>query len=463
MKKVILGILFVMFTTACQGKIGIVPTKVGFHQEVISTLPPNFTETLAYVEKTLPDPIGPLPSETALIPSEMVTFSVPLAPVSGECLPSITNFAYPIGDTGAKRPMPVDKLPPENWKVVTSTPDFPYGRVPGDDLADLEVLQNLNSKDRIWVRITGKQYHLAYYQIDTGYWKTIEKIAGYSEQDSFSPQLFLDQNNTIWIAGNPTKVEGIGADTMLLGTYDESSQQFKSVLALKDLPDFTPAKRIYTVDITHIQMDDKGDLWFFLSIAEWNKETKYRLFKFSPLNHTLEVHLADLNLTDYNTGSLVISPENILYLLSTPKSDTQKASLILYNPANEKIKNIVVPGDLSSLSSLFWDDHQRLWINDDVWLDLFPGGYWNRIIKSPIFIMVMPGSGLWSRSYPVYSLETDDGRLWYSARYRGTGWVDPSTGKWCLFTSHPSNVVRDSEGYLWLIASGKLYRSLFKL
>jgi sugar lactone lactonase YvrE len=373
----------------------------------------------------------------------------------------MVNFAYPVGDTGPERPAPVTKLPSGNWEANTTIPNLPPIKTLREDTANLEALQNVNDKERIWVVVGGSEkLHLTYYLIDSGRWETVEYDAKYSDDNLFSPQLFLGRDNSIWMAENPTNYQGVSADIKLLSVYDEASQKFNSVLTLKDLPTFDPNKPIDGIDITHLQMDSQGDLWFFLRVNEPNKEAEYQLFKFSPSRHNLERHLADFNLAYESAGTLVVSPEDVLYLL-----DTRKANLVRYDPTKGNVYEAKIPGGelfLPSRSSLFWGSDQRLWINDNAWLDLFPGGYWNRIIQPPDFIFVQPGSGLWARTQPVYSIETDDGRLWYSAQYRGTGWVDPSTGKWCLFTSYPSNIVKDSKGYLWMIASGKLYRSRFK-
>jgi hypothetical protein len=54
-------------------------------------------------------------------------------------------------------------------------------------------------------------------------------------------------------------------------------------------------------------------------------------------------------------------------------------------------------------------------------------------------------------------MDTQDGRLWYSS-LRGSGWVNPATAQWCLFTTYQSNILEDSTGNLWMIADGDLYK-----
>ncbi|MEW5829694.1 MAG: hypothetical protein AB1846_12445, partial [Chloroflexota bacterium] len=78
-------------------------------------------------------------------------------------------------------------------------------------------------------------------------------------------------------------------------------------------------------------------------------------------------------------------------------------------------------------------------------------------IPNPVFITVLPGAGKWVWGEPTITSETPDGRLWYNA-LRGTGWVDPKLGKWCVFTSYQSNVLADSQGNLWILVDGWLYR-----
>lgn len=100
----------------------------------------------------------------------------------------------------------------------------------------------------------------------------------------------------------------------------------------------------------------------------------------------------------------------------------------------------------------------RLWLNDNGWFDFSTSRtpQWFTVVRSPIFIDFLPGAGVWAWGKPVFTTESEGGVLWYSSS-RGTGWLDTKDGTWCLFTSYPSNVIKDSESNLWVFVDGKLY------
>jgi hypothetical protein len=400
-------------------------------------------------------------ADKSITPTLAVVRQAPMAteiPSEGECLPPIANFSvYP---TGGERPgpTPVTQLPLDSWQAITAITDIPDTEAIRKDSADIEVLQTVDGDDRLWARFEETDgYHLAYYQITAGRWRTVD----YDTNHGDSPKVFLGANSSLWLATNPRNFQGVSADAELLSVYDEASQQFKRVLVLKDLPTFDANQHIDQVTVTNLQTDIQGDLWFFLAVSEENTDWDYQLMKLSRSSHTPERHLANFKLNGMYGSSFVISSDGVLYVLGM-----KKASLIQYNPANGHIEEIEIPpqvadGGTASTTTLFLDRQQRLWINDKGWLDLFPGGDWHVIIPSPVFIFIQPGNGLWSRTQPSYSIAGPDGRLWYSSQ-RGTGWVDPTSGKWCLFTSYSSKVVSDSQRYLWLMANGKLYKSVFQ-
>ncbi len=416
MKKAFLCILSIFLLTACQAEKGIIPT-------------------------TIVEPV--------------------VIPDIGECLPPITNFSYYPPGGEKPGPTPVKQLPSGGWEVITSIPNLPTPEFFGENTATLEILQTVEGQDRIWIVFGDSQKsHISYYQIANDEWKTIEVDIEYADSVAH-PRIFLGKNGLVWMTPN-LSAKKFMSDTTVLSIFDETYQQFVDVLVLKDFFALSPGK-YSSITLRNFQVDSQGDVWFF---GKPNQDWEYQLFQFSPSRKTLQRHLDDLKLDGINGLSLVVTPENLLYMLGAKNGDF----LIRFDPANKEIDEIEIPSDVASSgdgkiwsrTTLFLDNQQRLWINDKGWLDLSLGGDWHIVIRSPIFIDYMHyGSGTWGQTQPEYSLESPDGRLWYSS-HRGTGWVDPSTGKWCLFTSYASNVVRDSNGYLWIIAAGNLYRSLFK-
>ena len=471
MKKKLHYLLIVFLLTACQVEKGVALTGTITPQETVT---PDKVENIAVPTNTISQQASVLSAQTeaSVVPTELVDPRSHSVPDEGECLLPLANFAFNPAFEGASGPDPTlttRKLPSEGWEAVTAIPGLFLSEVMMEPNAELEGVQTVGNSDRIWVIFEGSEKkQIAYYQIDTDRWENIEYYAEhhtkYSEteyyteysEDVFISKIFIDKNNSVWVTLDITNYQGVNEDTVtvLLGMYDEASQKFNGVITLKELPAFDPNKNIRYVTVTNLQMDSQGDLWFFLYVGEPQKEAEYHLVKLSLSNYATEEHLTNFMLTRNNTDSLVISPNNRLNLL-----DIDEANIISYDSENGEIEKIKVFGGkryLSSLSTLFLDNHQRFWIDDKAFLDLHHND-WYFIVDSPIFLTYYVG--IWGRTKPTYSLETQDGRLWFSAARRGTGWVDPNTGEWCLFTSYPSNIVKDSEGHLWMIADGKLYRN----
>ncbi len=444
MRKILFSIIIVFLLVACQVREEEPLVNTVTQQESAT---PDKAENNVIPTSTvvLKESMTPTKERTSTVPTKIVTTQVPAIINDVECLPPLETFAFNPATEGVSGPSPTQKLPSGNWNATTTI----FDNIPLGNPATLEVLQVVDGKDRIWVIFYDtEKYRITYYQTGSDRWEEVK----YATESSISnPHIFLDNNNSVWVALNRTNYEGISTNATLLSIYDEADQQFKAVFTLKDLSVSNSNQTFEHMKISHLQMDSQGDMWFILTIDELYEEVEYQLYKFSPSSRILERHLDDLKLDYYSGESLVISPENVLYLL-----DTQKDNLISYDPIKGKVEEIKIPGEVSSISSLFLDNHHKVWINDRFFLDLLNDD-WYLIINPPDFIFY--DFGRWTRTRPTYSLQTEDGRLWYSALYRGSGWVNPNTGKWCLYTSYPSNTVKDSEGHLWIIADGKLYRN----
>ena len=457
MSKNSLIISLIFLLAACQKAEGATINKMVTQQRTVI-----FAETEARFAPTgsisLQENVITSQVATSPPPTKVIATQEPLPSNDRECLPSLETFAFNPAIEGVPEPVPTKKLPSGNWNDIVTVPHFPYPEFPEGNSVVLEVLQSIEGSDRVWIIVEDtEKYHFSYYQTDDNRWVNIEPSPAYSDGEGllFFPKLFLDMHNSIWLTLNPSNYyKTIDANTALLSIYDEVSQQFDPKLIVKDLPSFDSSQSINNVRITNPQMDGQGDIWFFLTVQKSNQDWEYLLYKFSPINRTLTRHLSERNFGTDSSSSFTLAPDGSLYAL-----DTKKYKLIHYYPVERIVEEIKISrGEeyLSSLSSLFLDNRSRLWINDKAFLDLHNDD-WYIIVKPPDFISYE--FGRWTRTQPTYSLQTKDGRIWYSANYRGSGWVDPNSGVWCLFTSYPSNIVKDSKGHLWMIADGKLYRN----
>ena len=117
-------------------------------------------------------------------------------------------------------------------------------------------------------------------------------------------------------------------------------------------------------------------------------------------------------------------------------------------------------------ADIMLDDENNLWLADYLWIDLesktdidgnhyYPSRY--VMYRSPIFVTNKPNPAFEIVWYtPSPQTITPDGRIWYQS-LRGTAWFQPETGEWCMFSSSQSNIVKDSDGNLWMVYDNALY------
>lgn len=385
----------------------------------------------------------------------------------GECLPPLETFSFlPTGgEKPGPQPISTQTLPAKDWMPVIAVPG---GRpVNGDELAEISMKtsQFHDGKNQIWVWVgTAPDPKYFRYDIEGNEWHEIE-ISDRDLYKSGKPTLFLDKNNSVWAARTTALGFNLNNNTPVLSMFNEKLQKFDTTLNIKDFLDLLDSSRLKGVGIATLQTDGAGNLWFLLQIQMDSQGSQYALYRFTPSTNQLEHRLPNLKYDSQNSGSFIITPTDILFLL-----DEKNNSIIRYNPSNGEMKMIRIPdqvvnntnGPIQGLeysgSNLFLDSQQRLWVSDRGWLDLSPEGDWHIVIRSPLFIGYVKGSSLWIWEHPYFLNESADGRIWYVGYNRGTGWVDPEKGNWCLFTNYTSNISKDNNGNLWMIANGKLYK-----
>ena len=380
-----------------------------------------------------------------------------------ECIHPLENFSFLPSGGERKGPKPDYQLPGHPWQETTDIPYRPSSQEAGLNWASLDLIQEINAKNEIWITINGSDTKLVRYQIDSQQWQNVDSTTEQKEKLGNSPLLVKDKNNLIWLPRNYSWDAKVEINTPMLSVYDEEKGRFQTILTVNDFLSSESLAENSSIEINDIQLDSKGTFWFIVSFDMDGKNWQYKLFSFSPSTHQLEQHFSNLEYAPRNNISFVISSDDIIILLDWEKEilveyDISKNKSTTINIPNQVVTNSNEPNQNLNSAKLFLDNQQRLWIDDRGWLDLFPQGDWHIVIRSPIFIYYQYyGNGIWSWLLPTFSFESDDGRLWYSS-LRGTGWVNTETSQWCLFSTYSSNVVKDSKGNLWMIADGKLYK-----
>ena len=131
-----------------------------------------------------------------------------------------------------------------------------------------------------------------------------------------------------------------------------------------------------------------------------------------------------------------------------------------FSPETNELIQITIPGEWPIYRGLLSDSKGQLWLGSIGFRD--EDGVWNLLHTNPDFFFRDPMMGGWM--IPTLSLQSSDGRLWYSnwwdggIWWKGSAWYDPETSEGCMFTNVPSNIIEDTDRQLWLVANGNLYK-----
>jgi hypothetical protein len=386
--------------------------------------------TLTAVSTPTTESVTPIP---VLTPTDKFVDGFP------QCLAPIREFEYPLGEVSFDWPKPENLLPPQEWQKVINVPDA----------SQLVLLQSRNNETELWVH--KKTGGMVRYQFNGNQWMVGTQLSG---PDYLNAQYFLDRDDNVWQARFNGLDNISGPLESLLSRYNEQTNQFEPVDLSLDNQD--------ALGIRHVEVDSQGTIWF-LAVDK----AKYQLYSLDPNTMTVTRHLADYVLYP----PFVIS-HNLLFIYAASFEEDLNPGYVLMKYAFDSgaVKNYYIPQRFYSYTfspvssgtlpnSLFVDSQQRVWLGTRAWIDLSSEDTyaWHVVVPNPIFIDVVPGPGTWTWGEPQINYETPDGLLWYNA-LRGTGWVDPKVGKWCVFTSYQSNVLADAQGNLWILADEWLYR-----
>jgi hypothetical protein len=355
------------------------------------------------------------------------------------CIAPLTNFAYPVGDSNIPGPVQMEILPPNSWNLISTLPTH-ANKGYGNSIQS-EIIRKNGNHDEFWL-LPSDYSGIYVFNLKTKEWKQIEKGNDYLKI-SF---LFLDNNNNVWAA------KGLNGKSALLLRFNDQSNKFDIITD----PESLLINNVENLTIESVKIDSHGEFWMVVL----NNDVpigprRYLLYSFNPL--TLKVEKINLDYEFIDT--LAIDADNIIYLLNAKKGivigyDTQTGTTNTYK--------VLTKFDSSYGFDLFYDNNDRLWISDIGWFDFskdqkYP--QWFEIVRPSIFMSYIVPVGLWGWGNPTFTFEDSDGLLWFASR-NGTGWLDPSVGRWCIFTSFSSEVLRDSDTNLWMLINDSLYEKI---
>lgn len=356
----------------------------------------------------------------------------------GHCLDPQNNFAFPAGDASdlpaPKKPDVV--LPADPWRMVSALPD------PGfDDFfqkVNSFVIRSNGDHEELWVVSKGHS-GVRILNLETLEWKRIEDGNDFLE-NAF---LFVDKEGIVWAAKSG------GESTSLLQYFDDNAGRFINAIDHNDLLH----GNVNNKAITNIEVDSHGTFWMTIINNDLTLDPHlYLLYSYIPSTASAEKRELGIDFDD----ALAIGKNDIIYLV-----DAEGGIVIGYDSLKGISTTYEIQSKIDSGYSfpLYYDLQDRLWVGSLGWFDFQDKSYprWYEIVRPPILLTYIDSAGLWRWVDPFFTAETVDGLLWFFSA-NGTGWVNPTTGEWCIFTTYTSEIVEDRQNDLWILVNNSVYR-----
>lgn len=372
------------------------------------------------------------------IPTQPHDAPTPQTNNANECIQNNANLAVPIGAYGISEP---DRtfIPPSGWELVTSFPS---------------TMRNYGSffefvGSTIWV---SDHFGIAEFDINKGVWEAYE-IPEFDESHQFS--LLVSQNGEIWkIYYSPFQLEH----------YNSSLNGFENVTATDSFGSDTKTM------LTNIAVEDnQGKFWFVLGNIDNYVDDVY-LYSFNPqtleiTKHSIKVgYQSFIDLMTDSSGNIWMVDRNTKTLLEY-NPDTGNILYLSELPRKSEDPPVSLEDPLSGILTIFQDRSGKLWLGNKGWLDFSDPDYPNlyQVILPPEFLtyrVAEPPTRVLT-TFVHQILQSKNGWMWFAS---DAGVVrleishDYQHGEWCLITNWPGALVRENNGYLWMLVNKQIYK-----
>jgi hypothetical protein len=382
-----------------------------------------------------------------------------------KCYKSFQDFAYEIPD---KQVQQEKFLPLAPWEIESSLPRLTEEW----NNYDIKTTRFTDGYIEIWAKShipclncyhesDAENYNFIIYRTDTKTWRLIPAEVGKSKV--FIRDIFVLKDGSVWGSNVWDNNSDVGTPSVL-SKFNEQKGEFEFAEETKSISSFliiSPTEQNTTALIgwPKVILDSNGLFWVFLedtAIYSYNTTTK-----------EIKQHI---ELPPLSVWDVVSTPSGRFYLRLESRYSMaftlENNELYEYIPETEKLKPVKIPLlPWRGFSQMILDSKGRLWTNAEGYQN--SNGNWKRLHPWSMhsYTNLLTDGGYQWYDEPDVMMESSDGRIWFvipdsdfSFHKQGIAWLNPDTGDGCWFTSEGNNVVEDSEGNLWLIAGGNLYR-----
>ena len=342
------------------------------------------------------------------------------------CLPPIIKSSLPLGENVTLSLGELESstatLPPLAWEKAE---ELPFS---GNSDPRIELIKPRSRSLTLWFRVQ-EQSTISFwtYSLETQKWNA---VASPSKVDHY----FFDSESQLWFI-----VEG----NVELQFYkiDQAENKLKEMLIID-------ASKLNNRFLEFAYSPDHS-LWVIMS----NPTTLNQIL----VNLDLQTgKVTDhVTLSEYIIGVDTDEEGNVFSL-------NNKGVVERFNPKAKTVSYTYLSPKSSYWNAgeteFFFTETGQVYLNDLAWFenDDYSSNL-HLIFRSTVFVtQTDDGSGSFVWESPEPQAETEDGRIWYKSM-RGLAWHQPETGEWCMFTSAKSNIVKDSQGNLWIIYDNALY------
>jgi len=380
--------------------------------------------------------------------------------VQEECIKSYQDFAYNLSKWDQVR-IEEEILPLPPWQMEAEIP-VQQGKNAIISI-QTEIAREINGRQEIWIKkLTysnnsdeGKYIEFLVFVPDSRNWDVVS--ADTDKKDIFVDELFLDNGGNIWgqTTWDPVNGKPDLSQAPALSRYDEVTGRFELVPESLGIP-VVPGQ--FNDIQQKILIDRQGIFWIF--------RDNDGLYRFDPESLKTE-KLVDF--PDTQLVQMALSPDGSIYIQKFSDKIFSKeyffhlipGTIVQFIPKTRSLVSVNLPDDSWPVSSGMLFDHSgRFWLGAIGYRDI--EGSWHLIY--PNIEKYFDHAGDIFQAPPSLMLESSNGLLWYQkfldsdTRAEGTAWYDPQTGKGCVFTNLPVDMIEDTRQQMWSFARGKLFK-----